>query len=73
VQHAVPLQIPFVHVVLADWYTQLCASFEHVASVVEFAHVLPEALHTGSVLHVHPLAPAAPVQLWCAPQATGAP
>jgi hypothetical protein len=41
----------------------------HVASVVEFAHVVPAALQTGSALHVHAAAPAAPVQLWCVPHA----
>jgi hypothetical protein len=30
------------------------------------------ALQTGSALHVHAAVPAAPVQLWCVPQATGA-
>jgi hypothetical protein len=40
---------------------------EQVAKVVELAHVLLVELHTGSVLHLQAAAPAAPVQLWCAP------
>ena len=59
-----------VHADVADSYTQFCESFEHVASVVAFAQVVPMALHTGSVLHVHSPAPAVPVQLWWVPQAT---
>jgi hypothetical protein len=73
VQHAAPLHTPLLHVVLPDWYTQFCASFEHAASVVEFAHALPGAPQTGSALHVHAAAPAAPAQLWCGPQAAGPP
>jgi hypothetical protein len=73
VQQLPALQAPLAHVVLADSYTQFWASLEQVASVVEFAHRLPGAPHTGSVLHVHEADPAAPVQLWCAPQAAGAP
>ncbi|HEV3189594.1 MAG TPA: hypothetical protein VGY54_03810, partial [Polyangiaceae bacterium] len=68
-----PLQAPLVHVMLADSYTQFWASLAHVASVVEFAQAFPMALHTGSVLHAHAAAPAAPMQLWCAPHATGEP
>jgi hypothetical protein len=33
----------------------------------------PIALQTESAMHVHVAAPVAPVQLWCAPQATGLP
>jgi hypothetical protein len=65
--------LQWLHVAVADSYTQFCASVEHVASVVAFTHVFPTALHTGSGLHVQVAVPAFPVQLWCAPQATGVP
>jgi hypothetical protein len=73
VQHALALQAPSAQAKVVDWYTQFCASFAHVASVVAFAHVFPTALQTGSMLHVHAAVPAVPVQLWRVPQATGAP
>jgi hypothetical protein len=68
VQHIPPLHAPLVHGEVADSYTQFCASVAHVASVVGLAHALPAAMQTGSALHVHVPIPAAPVQLWCAPQ-----
>jgi hypothetical protein len=61
--HAPLLQAPPAHVVVPDSYTQPCVSFEHVAKVFVFAHVVPTAWQTGSALHVHAAAPAAPVQL----------
>jgi hypothetical protein len=67
------LHVPFVHAVLVDSTTQPCGSRAHVASVVGPAQVFPTALQTGSALHVHAAVPAAPVQLWCVPQATGWP
>ena len=73
VQHAPALQAPLLHVEVDDSYTQFCESFEHMASVVEFAQVLPAALQTGSVLHTHEAEPVAPAQLWRVPQATGVP
>jgi len=73
VQHAPPLHAPLAQVVLADSYTQFCESFVHVASVAELAHALPTVLHTESGVHAHAAVPAAPVQPWCAPQATGTP
>jgi hypothetical protein len=72
-QHMPALHAPPTHIMLEDSYTQPCASVAHVASVVEFAHVLPAAAQTGSALHVHMAVPAAPVQLWCGPQAAAAP
>jgi hypothetical protein len=72
-QQAPALHAPLAQVEVADSYTQFCASAEHVASVVVFAHVIPAAAHTGSVLHVQAPLPVAALQLWCAPQATGAP
>jgi hypothetical protein len=71
VQQSPALQLE--HVEVADSNTQPCASVEHVASVVELAQILPAALQTGSVLQVHAAAPAAPVQLWRAPQGIGTP
>jgi len=44
-----------------------------VAEAEALVHILPAALHTGSVLHVHADDPAAPVQLWSVPHAAGAP
>jgi len=74
VQHAPALQAPLVHVLFPDSYTQFCASFAHVASVDESAHLPPIVLpQTGSVLHVHEADPAVPVQLRCGPQAAGMP
>jgi hypothetical protein len=68
VQHTPPLHAPPVHGEVADSYTQFWASFEQVASVLEFAHAVPAALQTGSALQPHAPIPAAPAQLWCAPQ-----
>jgi hypothetical protein len=67
------LQPPLAHAMLTEAYTQFCASFEHVARVVELEQTLPTALQTGSALHVQVPAPGAPVQLWCVPQAAGVP
>jgi hypothetical protein len=72
-QHSPPLQAPLAHVDVADSYTQFCESVEQVASVTEFAHALPSAVQTGSMLQVHAAEPAAPAQLWCVPHATGVP
>jgi hypothetical protein len=71
---AVPVQLWCVpHVEVDDSYTQSCASFAHVTRVVVFEHVVPALLQPVLVLHVQAAMPAAPVQPWCAPQATGVP
>jgi hypothetical protein len=43
-----------------------------VASDVGLAQVAPTVVQTGSALHVQAAVPAAPEQLWCTPQVTGA-
>src|SRR5271168_869002 len=51
---------------------QPCGSAAQVASDVGLAHVAPTTLQTASALHVQVAVPAAPEQLWWAPQAIGA-
>lgn len=78
VQHvawpAAPVQAPLVHGVVTDLKMQPWLSCEQVASVDVFWHVAPATLpQVASVLHEHLALPAAPVQLWLVPQATGVP
>ena len=77
VQHvawpAAPVHAPWVQGVVDDWKSHPSGSAEHVASVDLLAHAGPATPHTGSSLHVHLAEPLAPVQLWCAAQATGVP
>jgi hypothetical protein len=77
VQHvaepAEPVHAPFVHVLVADAKSQVCASVEQVSSVLPSAHVGPAPVQTGSVLHVQFELPDAPVQLWWVPHPTGVP
>jgi hypothetical protein len=40
-----------------------CPSVEQRAEAVELWQMVPAALHTGSVLHVHAAEPALPVQV----------
>jgi hypothetical protein len=65
--------LPPMHGDGADSTKHPCMSCEQVTSDDVLAQTLPTELQRGSVLHVHIPAPAAPVQLWFVPQATGAP
>ena len=52
-------------------YTHPCPSAAQLTAVLPL-HRLVTLVHVGSVVHVHCPKPAAPVQIWCVPQATGA-
>jgi hypothetical protein len=73
--HCAPAHVvPVVHVLLGTSMLQPLLSFEHVISVVLFAHVGPIVpVQIASGLHVQLAAPDGPVQLWFVGHPPGVP